>query len=207
MSERMSAEIWIGGKVPSSRVPKLCAAISAEGVSLDWDDAQFSPASARDLQDALKANAQGVALLWLCDHASRWGEFSDLEMFLQKHNIPYTRRSDGNEAYDPETIEFRPGSRATAYPANLSGEPVVKVSELLPVRESLAAALELARDKPGQADWSLVEAAYRTMCEQLSCPLPPLEPFSIDSICGTEGGENDDEETEKDEEDRTLAGG
>jgi hypothetical protein len=182
MSERMSAEIWIGGKIPASLVPKLCAAISAEGVSLDWGDAQFNPSSADDLHNALRKNATGVALLWLCDHASRWGEFSDLEMLLQQHEIPYTRRCEGNDAYDPETVEYRPGHKAIAYPANTSGEPVVEVSKLLPVSKALAVAVESTNGKSAADRWALVKKAYETLRAELPPDLPPLRPFQIAAV-------------------------
>lgn len=180
MSERMSADIWIGGKIPASLVAELCAVISAEDVSRDWGDAPFHPSGANDLQEALRNNAEGVSLLWLCDDASRWGEFSELEMFLQKHGIPYTRRSEGNDAYDPETLAFRPGHETVARPANRSGDLVVKVSKLLSVSDALAAAVESAESRSASDRWSLVATAYQTLRERLPPKLPPLPPFQIE---------------------------
>ena len=58
MSDRMSAEIWIGGKVAASLVPALCRAITHERVSLEWGDASFCPTSAEELE-ACRKNDDG----------------------------------------------------------------------------------------------------------------------------------------------------
>ena len=88
MSDRIPAEIWIGGKVAASLVPDLCAAIIDEGVCLEWGGPRVDPTGPDDLIAAIKANHQGVRLLWFCDEEASCGEFDVLESFLQAHDDP-----------------------------------------------------------------------------------------------------------------------
>ena len=174
MSDRIPADIWIGGKIPASLVPALCSAIADEGVSLEWGDARVRPTGADDLTDALKENAQGVRLLWFCDDEASCGEFDILESFLREHEIPFTRHSAGRYEYDPETVHFRPGHGLTRCPTNSAAQPVVEVEEITPVDNLLAAAIELHEHKSGLDCWSLVLTARQLLRERLSADVPPL---------------------------------
>ncbi len=49
MSERMAAEIWIGGPVPSVLVESLCEVITAAGLGMEWGEGGFHPKCAADL--------------------------------------------------------------------------------------------------------------------------------------------------------------
>jgi hypothetical protein len=191
MSQRMAAEIWIGGKVAASLVPDLCGAIAHEGVSLEWGDAPFRPTTPEDLHKALRENDRGVPLLWLCDNQASWGQFDTLEAFLQEHGIPYTRRSEGAGQYDPELVEFRPRHEPVSLSTNTAGEPVVLASGLEPVDNLLAAALELEQRRSTVDCWSLVKTAYRILHEQQPLVWAPLEPFEIEQV------EDEDEDEDK----------
>jgi hypothetical protein len=182
MSDRIAAEIWIGGKVPTYLVPDLCTAIGNEGVSLEWGDAPFCPSTAEDLTAALRENNHGVRLLWLCDHEAGGGVFEELEAFLQEHDIAFTRQSTGRYEFDPETVDFRPGRPLAPQATNAAGQPVVLASELTPVADLLAAALDLPEQGSTVDSWSLVKTAQRLLQEQLPPALPPLEPFVIDPV-------------------------
>jgi hypothetical protein len=176
----MPAELWIGGKVPTSLVPALCAAIGNEGVSLEWGDAPFRPSTADDLRQALRENNHAVRLLWLCDDQAGGGVFEELEAFLQEHNVAYTRQSTGRYEFDPETVEFRPGHPPAPLATNAAGQPVVLASELTPVADLLAAALDLSKSGSPTDPWSLVKTARRLLQEQLPPALPSLEAFDIE---------------------------
>jgi hypothetical protein len=191
----MAAEIWIGGKIPASLVPDLCTAISDEGVCVEWADARVHPSGADELTQAIKANAQGVRLLWFCDDQACCGEFDVLESFLQEHGIPFDRKSAGRYEYDPQNVCFRPGHGLVRCPANSAGESVVAVSELTPVNELLSAAIELSESESKVDCWSLVKTAQRLLSDQLPS-VPPLEPFEIESAedesdTQEEAGENE----------------
>ncbi|REK39226.1 MAG: hypothetical protein DWQ46_18240 [Planctomycetota bacterium] len=171
----MAAEIWIGGKVPASVAPELCAVIASQCVATEWGDAHFAPESPQDLLDACK-DTSGVALLWLCDDQARWGEFDALETFLREHGISYKRRSDGRYEYDAELIEYRPERDVVATTTNAEGEPIIPVSKLAAVDAVLDSAQQ-ARSRSEML--AALQAAQQLLREQLPPNVPPLEPFSI----------------------------
>ena len=47
MSERMPAEVWIGGSIAPSLASDLCAAIAQQVVSVEWGDEFIRPDSSR----------------------------------------------------------------------------------------------------------------------------------------------------------------
>jgi hypothetical protein len=210
MSERLAAEIWIGGNIPGTLVPDLCAAITDEGVALEWGEGSFAPKNSQDLRTSLRENDIHTRLLCLCDDEASWGQFENLERFLHEHRIPFTRCTAGNAAYDPEFVEYRPNYGEITLAANVAGQLTVVATELDPVEHLLDAAIKLAQLDTGANFLSLVQTALKLLREQLPRPLPPLEPFSIEPTCGSKGGENDDEEeteeTEEDEESKAVAG-
>lgn len=131
MSTRMAADISIGGKIAATLMPELCRAICEQGVALEWGAAPFQPSDARELlTERQELEPGGAMVLRLYDEQAHWGEFDELEAFLQEHDIPYTRRTDGDCQYDPAVIEFRPGAAPLLLAANKDGEPVVAVSLL-----------------------------------------------------------------------------
>lgn len=179
MSDRMAAEIWIGGKVPVELVPDLCATIGGEYVALEWGDARFQPHTAEDLLQACREDHRGVGLLWLCHDEARWGEFEDLEGFLREHGIAFTRHTAARYEYDAETVEHRRQSGLVALATNGSREPVVPASKLTPVEKSLAKGIDqLGRGKTTGGLRNL-KRAMRLLREELPPAVPPLEPFEI----------------------------
>ena len=199
MSERIPAEIWIGGEVTASLVPGLCNAIAAECVTRDWDDGTFRPAGASDLIAATTQNHQGVSLLRLCDQGASWGEFPALEPFLREHDVPYTRYSEGRDQYNPETAEFRPGLGVMSHNTNAVGEPVVTVSVLKPIAEGLSRAIALSQEpssRSGVEHWPLIRTAYRLLCEHIPPEVPPLPPFQIATANEAEQGTSDEDQTD-----------
>jgi hypothetical protein len=184
MSERMAAQIWIGGKVPARLVDELCGEIDAEGVTLDWGGACFAPKTGAELLNA-RVDCEGAAVLYLCDEQASWGQFNSLEGFLQEHNIPFTRRNDGGAAYNGEIVEFRAGQDPLCIPTDADGEAVVDVSVLRPIDELLAGALEQlengSMDKADRADKvaSMLKDAHGQLRAQLPPVVAPLEPFEI----------------------------
>ena len=176
MSEQMSAEIWIGGKISARLVLKLCETIAQQCVICDWGDGSFHPHTADELLAVCRENAKGVRLLWFCDDQARWGEFEVLEAFLQRHKIAYTRRSDGKWEYEPTLVEYRPPRSLFVFTTNNAGEVVVPASKLadalsqIPSRISPATSASSAR---------AVAAVLRGLHKTLPPQVPPLEPFEI----------------------------
>lgn len=184
MSEPMAAEIWIGGTLPARLVPALCDVIQHQSVSRDWSgwsDGMFCPRSADELQQAVKPNPSGVPLLWLCDSEARWGEFPELESFLQEHQIAYSRRTEGRFDTLPETVEFRPPDFVHVLLTDTQQRPVVAAADLQEGATLLTEALaRLDGGQPGVAKTAL-ERALHALREQLPPEIPPLEAFQIDT--------------------------
>jgi hypothetical protein len=179
MSDRIPTEIWIGGKVAASLVPDLCAAIVDEGVCLEWGGPRVDPTGPDDLIAAIKANHQGVRLLWFCDEEASCGEFDVLESFLQTHDVPFTRRTDGRYEYDPVKVEFRPGRGQVDLAADRSGETVVPATPLIALEATLTKALQLIRSGESKRATAALQAARRKLCRVLPPSIPPLQPFEI----------------------------
>ncbi len=160
MSDYMPAEIHIGGRIAKRIVPDLCANIENQHVATEWGDAPFKPTTERDL---LGACTDGV--LWLCDTEARWGEFADLEEFLRENDIAYTRQTAGRYEYNPEIVEYRPGSDPVVLTTLASGEPIVPVSALVDVTKAI--------------ERGSIVKVRQAMREALPPTVVPLEPFSI----------------------------
>lgn len=106
MSERSSAWIQIGGRIPRSKVHQLIEEITKSGVATDWGDATYEPKSVDELLEALKEGR-----LWLCDDQARYGEFPELEKICRRVKLAYTRCSDGGVVYDASRVDWRPGMK------------------------------------------------------------------------------------------------
>lgn len=161
MSDRMAAEIRIGGKVKRSQLPKLCEAIRAEGVSFDWGDAQVDDIAPENITQYV--NEDGV--LCFCDDQAKYGEFEALEAILVKLGIAFDRDSEGKYEYDPETRSFRPGEMDEVRCTNHEGVPIIHPADVEKALKAL---------KAGK-----IEKATQLL-EKLCPPKPsPLLPFEI----------------------------
>jgi len=107
MSERMSAEIRIGGKIKSEDISDLLNAINSSGASREWGD---EPVNIKTLQELLDCVSEQDGFLVLVDDMASWGEFRELENALCELKIPYDRLTDGNGVYGGEYIQYRPCS-------------------------------------------------------------------------------------------------
>lgn len=165
MSERMPAEIQIGGAVPASVVPALIEHISAENAFVSWEEVLFEATTGEELLALALCEGQ-TSTLRLVDHEAAWGEFSDLEEFLVKHQIAFDRQCGAKYEYDAQLVQFRPGMEGPyVWLANQNGQPHVALTDLVAVREAL---------KSGRA-----EEALQALQEALGPEIPPLEPLRI----------------------------
>ena len=191
MSEHLSAEIWIGGNIPETLVPDLCAAITDEGVALEWGEGSFAPKTVQDLKTSLRENdtarpaCSGCATTRPPGASSRtWSGFCTSTGFpspVAQQEMPRMTRRLWNTAPKP--------SGEITLAANVAGQPTVVAAELNPVEHLLDAAIKLAELDTDANFLSLVQTALKLLREQLPRPLPPLEPFSIEPTCGSKGGD------------------
>jgi hypothetical protein len=178
MSDRMAAEIWIGGRIPKRQVRQLCDVICRQGVSLDWGDALFAPDSAAELLEGCRDQG-GLRLLHLCNDEISWGEFSELEEFLARRNISFRRRSDARYEHDAQIVEFRPGIGPVWFPTNSSGKPLVPLADLIQVAAAVDQAIESADGETAGQLLSRLRNVRRLVKKSLPIVVPPLEPFEI----------------------------
>ncbi len=179
MSERMAAQIWIGGRLSANQVDELCGVIATEGVSLDWGDSQFCPSNPQDLLQA-RDEHDDSQVLRLCDDQASWGEFNDLESFLQEHAIPYTRQSEAGGGYNGEVVEYRPPADPVCIPVDANGSPTVDVEAMRRVAKALDVALQ--RLDAGEVCKAVLrlKRARQSLCKRLPPDIPPLPSFEIE---------------------------
>ena len=185
MGERMAAQIWIGGKLSTNLAGELCGAITTQYVCLEFGDRQFRP---DNLQDLLQARIEhdGSRVLWLCDDQASWGEFADLESFLQKHAIPYTRRSEGGGIYNGKIVEYRPGTDPVCIPVDASGSPTVDANAIRRAVKSLDTALEQLEAGAVHKAALRLKRVRRFLRQQLPPDIPPLPDFEIEGYQQTD---------------------
>ncbi len=131
------------------------------------------------MQEVCQQNDEGRPHLWFCDVEAAWGEFDDLEAFLQKHGIPYTRRREGKCEYEPLVVEYRPGMKEPlVLKADNSGNLIAPLDEFRAVETKLVEAIQQVCDGSPTSLGSL-GAALELLRKNLPPLAPPLEPFQI----------------------------
>lgn len=123
MSDRFSAYIMIGGRLPKHRVPELLKAIMNAGVSFEWGESILQPTTEAELLQALHKGR-----LYLCDVEARDGEFPELEQVCRTLDLAYTRHSEGKYEYDPITTDWRPGMREPLFRRSSNSSEAIYVS-------------------------------------------------------------------------------
>ena len=161
MSDRIAANITIGGALSRSRLPELLKAITEAEVATSWGDAFFQPQSEEQLL-AVLINGR----LWLCDDESRDGGFPDLEDACCKLGLSFTRLCESRYEYDAEVVDFRPGMKKPLFRVGSNVRNVTYVPETQ-VRKVLA---HLEAGRVGKA-----KSLLRSLCPDV----PKLPPFKI----------------------------
>jgi hypothetical protein len=175
MADCMATEISIGGTIPRDLGEKLCKIIRETEAALEYGDAVFSPDTLEDLKTAIVNDS-----LVLCDAERAWGQFEELEAFLQKHEIPYDRHTEGRYEYDSEYVRYRPGIGVCTMPTLRSGNPVVEVASLQPVVKSIERLHKYAEGKIEKASLlRRMERLQNLLRSKLPREMPPLEGFVI----------------------------
>jgi hypothetical protein len=181
MTERMAAEIHIGGKIPRSVAQALCTAITESRSSLEWGDSRCELNTPDELLLARSADTGGPLLLKLYDDQARGGEFQTLETFLQEHSIPYCRWSEGKYDYDAESVAFHPQSGQVSCLTDHNQHPIVLASQLAPIEAKLTSLLEtIRRGEAGTIEIAAqIEDIRAGLRAELPSVAPPLESLEI----------------------------
>jgi hypothetical protein len=179
MSDRMSAEIWIGGKLRRELVPGLCEAICEEGrLSLDWGDTCFAPHAAEELIAGCQ-DRDGVRMLHLCDDEASDGQFDVLESYLVQAGICFRRHSAAKYEFDSRVVDFRPGFGRVDYSSNNSGECLVPLEKLTRIATAIDQAAATAEGQTALELLRRLRNLQRLAHENRPIDVPPLEAFEI----------------------------
>jgi hypothetical protein len=176
MAERMAAEIHVGGKITPELAEELCGCICTAGVQPEYGGGHLEP---QNIEELLQAQ-DGDHLRFYDDEAT-WGEFADLEEFLQEHGIPFNRYSDGKYEYDCVLKKFRPGIGVSVCTTTKAGIPVVEAESIKSVQRALnRLPTEFKKKGLSMAGlWQRIERIEKLLRRKLPDEIPPLPPFRI----------------------------
>ena len=142
MGNRFSIEIIVGGDLPDAEIPAFYAAITAEGVSYDWDAGPFA-SDADDLRAVIEANGEHPLVM---RHAAHAGRFETLEAFCVARGLTFVSHSSAGAEADAELRWWFPGLDAVHCRNALEDHsPVATFAEIAAILGSGAAEQQLAR--------------------------------------------------------------
>jgi len=166
MSDRFSAQIWIGGKVFRTDLEGLIEALHSDGASHDYGDAVIRWEDFRDSPDCIRFYLND-GLLNLKDDQASYGRFDHTESFCIENNIPFDRWSDNYCEYPAETASWRPGMESAIV--------LLEAIDSYKVREALSKLQSFSHDHL----CSYVTEATRLLQEACPPEAPKLEKFEI----------------------------
>ena len=183
MADRFPAEIYIGGKVPESKITNLILEINSQCVRSAYGNAIVEIADPEE--DFQKAKSELLeyllderGFLFFCDDKARWGEFDDLERFCAMNEIDFTRSSSGYYEHSAEMAEYRKGmDDVCSCMATEQGNKLIQAD----VVQDLLDTTEVFEKNPGNAyhyQDKILEAREEVI-KVMPVRVSPLEPFEI----------------------------
>jgi len=175
MADRMSAEIWIGGRLRRSLLEEL----PVSDLCLDWDHNHLQSTSEADILAARDEDG----LLHFSDAEAAWGEFVELENWLRNRKLPFQRHSEGKYEYSPRLVAFRPDLKGKRNQdidllATQTGNPVVEMVSIEKIIDQMAG-LAADRKQPALRHLQRWEKLFAKLVKVLPPHLPPLPPLEI----------------------------
>jgi len=125
MSEPIPTKIIIGGPIPRDLLDELAEAISAQGVSREWEGGVEAAEAKEDIEEAAAAK-QTVEF---SDSEANYGLLDSLTEFLQEHDIWYDLYNTGKYEYNADWTFFRGGDLVVC-PSNQNDELLVAVADV-----------------------------------------------------------------------------
>ena len=151
MSDRFHASLEIGGPVSKDLIPELAS--------------QISGADLLPHNGPLEQHINDDGLLVLEDEQAPYGEFPDLEAWLEEHDIEFDRHSSSYIDLLPEWVSFRRGQGGIVHLLDGQGDQVISHHD---VAQALAECNTL----------SALQAALAEILGPLVHPLNPIN-FNI----------------------------
>lgn len=177
MADYIAAQITIGGCISRKLIPRLCRALCAEALALEWGNEAFQPASVEDLLSARQV-IDGELVLRLFDDSAAYGEFPLLEVFLQKYRIAFDRQSEGHYTAPPRLVSFRPKAGVREWFTTSEGSLVVEASPLWELQgqvDSLIRSHRHGRTRQTQDRLLHLSSLLKEAVPDRPAPLPAFE--------------------------------
>ena len=149
MSDRFYAGLEIGGLISGDLVPALAAQISNAGLLFPGE--------------SLEQHINNDGLLALEDDQASYGEFPELEGWLQKHGIEFDRHSSGYFDLLPEWVSFRRGQGRIVHLLDGQGDQVISHQDI----------------SRAHAESTTLPALQTALAEILGPAVPPLNPINL----------------------------
>lgn len=160
MSDRMGAEITIGGQLKIADTAKLLTAINADGPGLEWGQ------SGGDYESLDEVTGEDGTIC-LMDDEARIGEFESIESTCRELGLTYVRKSEGRYEHNPEIAWWQPGMQEPAVVMTNTDheltvnheqiEPIVKLLEKGKTDKALEALKRLFPEIPKVPDLEVVD--------------------------------------------------
>ena len=106
MSEHFCTLIEIGGTIKRKQLPKLIAAMQADGIGIHYCEATAEAIR----QEAEKCHREGWALQASGTEVT-WGNLENTEAFCKKHKLQFNKRTEGRYEYNGAISWWRPGMK------------------------------------------------------------------------------------------------
>ncbi len=175
MSDRMPAEIRIGGALPKHLAPAFCRVVREAGGSLHWDEPRFRPHSAGDLL-AARQNRRLVLRATECPD----GEFTALEQFLCQRHMPFDRWTEGKFDYNTCRVAYRSPRRMVVTLTDRQWQLLTAAVPLWRIAADMEALVRRV-SRPGTAPVSVhdLRQLARRLRRALPVRVPPLPAFVV----------------------------
>ena len=151
MSDRFHASLKIGGPVSKGLIPALADQLANAGLLFT------------DAFPAQHIDEDG--LLVLEDEQAPYGEFPELETWLEEHDIEFDRHSSGYFDLLPEWVCFRRGQGRIVHLLDGGGDEIISHRD---IRHALAEATTLP-------------ALQASITRLLGPEVPPLKPINLNN--------------------------
>ena len=171
MADYIATSISIGGKLSSHLAEQLCVAVTEAQLGLEWAETPFASRTAADLL-AARCQINGARVLKLMEDDAPWGEFQELEAFLQEHQIPFDRLHEGKYDIDPALRQYRPDLGCLDFHCTNSGEVLLPLAAIIAFESQVALVdqhLVAQRQQPAVKQLQSALLAFR---EQVARPVP-----------------------------------
>jgi hypothetical protein len=176
MSDRMPAEIWLGGKCPRSALEEA----PFDGLFTDWEDLPIDASS----EETILAARNDDGHLHFADTEACYGEFPELESWAREHKIPFRRHHTAKYEHDGEIVFFRPDvprkrDQSTWVWALQDGTPVVPSEAVQKVVTKMQVLVDGKSKLPCREQLARWDRLLRQLRRSLPPELPPLPKFEI----------------------------